>query len=109
MTMRRLALALGVATMTLYTYIPGKAELVDLLLDAAYLRMCRIDTAGQPRRERLIAVAEENRALYGAHPWAAEDSSNAMENLARAPRRCHRLRPSWLGLLRCSRWGWSGE
>lgn len=35
-TMRRLAQELGVAPMTIYTYVPGKAELFDLMLDAAY-------------------------------------------------------------------------
>lgn len=74
-TMRRVAAALGVAAMTLYTYVPGKAELVDLLLDAAYLQMPRSDTADQPWRQRLTAVAGENRALYAAHPWAAEVST----------------------------------
>lgn len=71
LTMRRVAGALGVAPMTLYTYVPGKAELLDLMLDAAYLRMPREDTAGQPWRYRLAAVAGENRALFAAHPWAA--------------------------------------
>lgn len=70
-TMRRIAQALGVATMTLYTYVPGKAELLDLMLDAAYLQMPRRDTAGLPWRERLTAVAQENRELFAAHPWAA--------------------------------------
>lgn len=73
--MRRVAQALGVATMTLYTYVPGKAELIDLLLDAAYLQMRRQDTADQLWRQRLTAVANENRALYAAHPWAAEIST----------------------------------
>lgn len=74
-TMRRVAQALGVATMTLYTYVPGKAELIDLLLDAAYLQMHRQDTTGQAWRQRLTAVADENRTLYAAHPWAAEIST----------------------------------
>ncbi|KUN82308.1 TetR family transcriptional regulator [Streptomyces griseoruber] len=70
-TMRRVAQGLGVAPMTLYTYVPGKAELLDLMLDAVYARMPRTDTSGRPWRERLTAVAEENRALFEAHPWAA--------------------------------------
>lgn len=70
-TMRRVATALGVAPMTLYTYLPGKAELLDLMLDAAYLRMTRTDSTGQPWRQRLRAVAGENRRLFAAHPWAA--------------------------------------
>jgi AcrR family transcriptional regulator len=74
-TMRRLAGELGVAAMTLYTYVPGKAELVDLMLDAAYSRLPLADTARRPWRQRLSAVAEENRALYQTHPWAAEVST----------------------------------
>jgi AcrR family transcriptional regulator len=70
-TMRRLADNLGVAPMTLYTYVPGKAELLDLMLDAAYQRMARTDTTGRPWRQRVAAIAAENRALFEAHPWAA--------------------------------------
>jgi AcrR family transcriptional regulator len=70
-TMRRVAQELGVVPMTLYTYVPGKAELLDLMLDAAYARMTRADTAGQPWRRRLAAVAGENRDLFEAHSWAA--------------------------------------
>ena len=70
-TMRRLAGNLGVVPMTLYTYVPGKAELLDLMLDAAYQRMPRADTTGLPWRQRIAAIAAENRALFEAHPWAA--------------------------------------
>src|SRR5215467_172971 len=73
--MRRVAARLGVVPMTLYTYVPGKAELLDLMLDAAYARMPRVGTAGQPWRQRLTAVAAENRALFEAHPWAAAISA----------------------------------
>jgi AcrR family transcriptional regulator len=74
-TMRRVAQALGVVPMTLYTYVPGKAELLDLMLDAAYAGMPRTDTSGQPWRQRLAAIAAENRALFEAHPWAATIST----------------------------------
>ena len=70
-TMRRLAGDLGVVPMTLYTYVPGKAELLDLMLDAAYQAMPRTDTTGQPWQERVAAIAAENRALFETHPWAA--------------------------------------
>lgn len=69
MTMRRVAEELGVAAMTLYTYVPGKAELLDLMLDAAYDRMRRTDYADQPWRDRVAAVANDNRALFATHPW----------------------------------------
>lgn len=74
-SMRRVAQHLGVSPMTLYTYVPGKAELVDLMLDATYRRLPLQDTAGQPWRTRLLAVADENRALYLAHPWASAVST----------------------------------
>jgi len=74
-TMRRLAREVGTAAMTLYTYVPGKAELVDLMLDTAYQHMPLTGTTGRPWRQRLTAVAEENRALYRAHPWAAAVST----------------------------------
>jgi len=75
-TMRRVAQALGVAPMTLYTYVPGKAELLDLMLDAAYGRMPLADTSGQPWRQRLIAIAEENWVLFKIHPWASTVSTS---------------------------------
>ncbi|MGW5401163.1 TetR/AcrR family transcriptional regulator [Streptomyces sp. NPDC003952] len=73
LTMRALAQRFGVTPMTLYTYVPGKAELLDLMLDAAYLAMER----GEPVpdgswREKVIRVAEDNRALYLKHPWMGE-------------------------------------
>ena len=70
-TVRRVAQELGVGPMTLYTYVPGKAELVDLMVDRVLGSTPRTPTTGRPWRERLTAVAQENRDLYRAHPWAA--------------------------------------
>jgi len=69
LTMRALAGDLGVAAMTLYTYVPNRDVLVDLMLDAAYAAMPRADTTGRDWRARVSAVADENRALHHAHPW----------------------------------------
>ncbi|MDD7938855.1 TetR/AcrR family transcriptional regulator C-terminal domain-containing protein [Actinomycetospora lutea] len=71
LSVRALARELGVAPMTLYTYVPGREELAALVVDAAYAAMPRRDTSGLGWRERLTAVAEENLALHRAHPWAA--------------------------------------
>jgi AcrR family transcriptional regulator len=71
-TMRAIAQVLGVVPMSLYTYVPGKAELLDLMLDTVYLQMPRGDLSGLPWRERLAAVAQENRDLFTLHPWIAE-------------------------------------
>lgn len=48
--MRLLAERLGVGTMSLYTYVPGKAELVDVMLDAGHLE-------ARPRSPRDMAAA----------------------------------------------------
>ncbi|MFF8309861.1 TetR/AcrR family transcriptional regulator [Streptomyces lydicus] len=71
LTMRGIARQLGVTPMTLYTYVPGKTELLDLMLDDVYLKMPRSDRSADPWRRRVAAVANENRALYDRHPWVA--------------------------------------
>lgn len=75
-TMRRLAQMLGVAPMSLYTYVPGKAELLDLMLDSIYAAMPRADLSAVSWRDRVTAIAAENRDLYQQHPWAATVSTS---------------------------------
>lgn len=70
-SMRRVATELGVVPMTLYTYVPDKATLLELMLDRVYLAMPRVDLPDRPWRERLAAVAAENRTLVDEHPWVA--------------------------------------
>ncbi|MCJ1676935.1 TetR/AcrR family transcriptional regulator [Streptomyces sp. APSN-46.1] len=73
LTMRALAQRLGVTPMTVYTYVPGKAELLDLMLDEAYRTMERREAgAGDPWRAKVTRVAEENRDLLVRHPWIAD-------------------------------------
>ena len=71
LTMRAVAAQLGIAPMSIYTYVPGKAELLDLMLDRLYLAMPRPPLADLPWRERLTSVATDNRTLFRAHPWLA--------------------------------------
>lgn len=69
-TMRRLAAVLGVSAMTLYGYVPARAELLDLMVDTAYAR--RTPATWSPRagwRTRVRRVAEADDALYRAYPW----------------------------------------
>ncbi|GAA4602961.1 TetR/AcrR family transcriptional regulator [Actinoallomurus liliacearum] len=69
LSMRRVAERLGVGAMSLYTYVPGKAELVDLMVDAVYgERSGSVETSGG-WRERLAGVARANWALHRRHPW----------------------------------------
>lgn len=68
LSMRRVADHLGVGTMSLYTYVPGKAELIDVMLDTVYGETARPEPASD-WRSRLAQVARENWALYHRHPW----------------------------------------
>ena len=71
-TVRAVAERVGVSAMSVYTYVPGKPELLDLMVDACYARMPREPWADEPWRARLEAVADANRDLLAAHPWLTE-------------------------------------
>ncbi|MFI6867913.1 TetR/AcrR family transcriptional regulator C-terminal domain-containing protein [Nocardia sp. NPDC050406] len=71
LTMRSVAAKLGLTPMATYTYVPGKAELLDLMLDTVYQRMPRTDLTGMPWRDRVCAIAAENREMFDRHPWVA--------------------------------------
>jgi AcrR family transcriptional regulator len=69
LSMRRVAERLGVGTMSLYTYVPGKAELIDVMLDTVYGETARPAHVEGGWRARLELIARENLALYRRHPW----------------------------------------
>nr|WP_296074246.1 TetR/AcrR family transcriptional regulator C-terminal domain-containing protein [uncultured Actinoplanes sp.] len=71
LSMRRVAERLGVQAMALYTYVPGKAELIDLMLDTVCAEAM---PASVPEgwRARLELVARSNLDLYLRHPWMLE-------------------------------------
>jgi AcrR family transcriptional regulator len=75
LSMRRVAQALGVGTMSLYTYVPGKDELLDVMLDTVVAETGQGDDDAGGWRERLERVARANRALYARHPWLLEVAS----------------------------------
>ena len=70
LSMRRVASELGVGTMSLYRYVPGKGELLDLMLDHVNGVP---DGAPDPRslswRRTLEEMAWGIWDLYQAHPW----------------------------------------
>jgi len=69
LSMRRVAAALGLSPMSLYTYVPSKAELLDLMLD----RVAGEAPAPEPQRAgwrpRLEAIARQGWARAQRHPW----------------------------------------
>ncbi len=72
-SMRRVADRLGVGAMSLYTHVPGRDELADLMIDSAMGSL--YSSIDEPRntsngwREGLTFVAERNWQLYERHPW----------------------------------------
>lgn len=77
LSMRRIAERLGVGTMSLYTYVPGKAELLDLMLDTVVGETARPDPAAGTWRTRLELIARENWALYLRHRWLLQVATNS--------------------------------
>ncbi len=69
---RRVAEAVGISPMSFYTHVPGKAELLDLMLDAAS------DVGETPQfdpklwRQNIALIARGYRQFYLAHPWVFE-------------------------------------
>jgi AcrR family transcriptional regulator len=68
LSMRRVADRLGVGAMSLYTYVPSKAELVDVMFDRAIGSVEHAPVAGG-WREKLSAIAWSAWELYRRHPW----------------------------------------
>jgi AcrR family transcriptional regulator len=71
-TMGRVASSLGVGTMTLYSYVRSKAELVDLMVDEVLTERA-LPGPGDPRpgpwREQVELYAERTLAMFRRHPW----------------------------------------
>ena len=63
LSMRRVAERLGVGTMSLYTYVPGKAELLDVMVDTVYGELSTQDGDEADWRARVEQVARANWAL----------------------------------------------
>jgi AcrR family transcriptional regulator len=72
LSMRRVADRLDVGTMSLYRYVPAKAELFDVMFDRVSDETARPDDAEGGWRGRLEQIARENLALYQRHPWLLE-------------------------------------
>ncbi|WP_207933588.1 TetR/AcrR family transcriptional regulator [Actinomadura sp. GC306] len=70
-TMRRIAAEIGAGAMSLYRYVPGRDDLVELMADHV---MGEIDLAGVPSgdwRADLARYAQGLRAMWLRHPWIA--------------------------------------
>src|SRR6516162_6100277 len=68
-SMRRIALEMGVGTMSLYYYVKTKADLVAAMDDALMSEVLAPSLAGN-WREALTEIATRTRDAFLRHPWA---------------------------------------
>nr|WP_202891833.1 TetR/AcrR family transcriptional regulator [Kribbella shirazensis] len=77
-SMGGLAKELGAGTMTLYTYVPSKDELLDLMVDQV-LGERELPGPGDPRpedwREQVEIYSEQTRAMFQRHLWLSQVST----------------------------------
>jgi AcrR family transcriptional regulator len=72
LSMRRVAAALGVGAATLYTYIPGKAALLALMVDTMIAEAPLPHTLPGAWRDKVAAWARADLEGYRAHPWLVD-------------------------------------
>lgn len=69
LSMRSVGERLGRTGMALYTYVPGKSEIVDLMYDTVLAEAHRTYDLSGGWRAALSAWAEDMWAFYLRHPW----------------------------------------
>jgi AcrR family transcriptional regulator len=69
LSMRRTAAELGAGVMSLYRHVPGKDELVDLVVDAIFGQHPLPEPGPQGWRAKLEISARQEWSLYHQHPW----------------------------------------
>lgn len=75
LSMRRVAGDLGITAMSLYGYVPSKAELIDVLVDRVVGEIEMTEVPGD-WRAKLEHVARENWRLNVRHPWLLQVSAS---------------------------------
>ncbi|MEU7478128.1 TetR/AcrR family transcriptional regulator [Lentzea sp. NPDC042327] len=74
LSMRAVGERLGRTAMALYTYVPGKNELVDLMYDRAMAELPTSYDLGDGWRAAATAWANAMWEFYGRHPWVLQVS-----------------------------------
>ena len=70
LSMRRVAESLGLSPMALYTYVPSKSELIDLMVDRTAQEIPAPDASDW--RGRLEQLARGRWKMAQRHPWLME-------------------------------------
>jgi AcrR family transcriptional regulator len=72
LSMRRVAAALGMATMSLYNYVPAKEQLAQLMIDQVAGEYAYPAAAPADRRSAVADLARQAREIARRHPWLAQ-------------------------------------
>jgi AcrR family transcriptional regulator len=68
-TMRGVAVELGIAPMSLYNYVPTKDHLIQLMIDMAGGEYRFPDPAAADQRAAIADLARQGRDITRRHPW----------------------------------------
>lgn len=68
-SMRSIASRLGVGTMTLYTWVENKDDLIGVMGDALVAQMLVPEPLPEDWREALTLIAVATRETFASHPW----------------------------------------
>ena len=71
-TMRRIAKELGVATMSLYTYVPAKEHLVQLMVDHLAAEYTYPTVPAPDPRSAIADLARQAHDVARRHPWLGQ-------------------------------------
>ena len=96
LTMNRVATELDVTTMALYRHVPGKDELIDLMIDAAL--GTPPEPGGRDWQAEIVEWARASLGLFEARPWLLESV------MRRAP-----IGPNWAAWLNAALQALSGS
>ncbi|WP_069163359.1 TetR/AcrR family transcriptional regulator [Nocardia altamirensis] len=76
LSMRKVAERFGTTTMSLYRYVPGRAELVELMRDAVYGEAPLEPADGLDWRAGLERWARRVWEIYQRHPWLVDSTGS---------------------------------
>jgi len=74
LSMRAVGLRFGRTAMSLYTYVPGKNELIDVMYDGAHAQLPIPHDLADGWRAAVTAWAADLLALHLRHPWTLQVS-----------------------------------
>ncbi|WP_255953450.1 TetR/AcrR family transcriptional regulator [Streptomyces odontomachi] len=77
LTMQRVAAALGVTKMALYRYVPGKEELVALMVETGIGEPPSLADGSEGWRPKLDTWARQMFERFRRHPWVSEATVGA--------------------------------